>query len=129
VRQLDLGQAVWGGLSLMEGAVTTGTAVGRRADVCSVDSSTSGRLYMLNQNNGQATGPSGTELGGHSMSTPVSYDRHIILPITTASGTMVLGANGGNNGWQNPSANGSTSRSRLLIWDTRPGGNIREVVP
>jgi type IV pilus assembly protein PilY1 len=129
VRALDAGQAVWGGLSLLEGTVSTGTAVGRRADVCSVSANTSGRLYMLTQATGAATGLNGTELGGHSLSAPMSYDRHLILPITTANQTLVTGPNGMSVGWQNPSGPTGGSSSRVLIWDTRPGGNIREVVP
>lgn len=129
VQPLDAGQAVWGGLAVLEGSVTTGTAVGRRADVCSVDATQSGRLYALSQGTGEALPFSGTALGGHSLAAPMSYDRHIILPITTAGDVLIRGANGGAPGWQNPTGDGTGSRSRLLLWDVRPGGNITEVVP
>ncbi|MCP3144155.1 pilus assembly protein [Pyxidicoccus xibeiensis] len=125
VHPLGLGQAVWGGLSIVEGAVSTATAVGTKADVCSVDADTSGKLYSLSQATGDGLVGSGADLGGHSLSTPVSYDRHLILPITTAGTTQIVG----NTAWQNPKGDTGGTRSRVLIWDVRPGGNIREVIP
>ncbi|WP_164008150.1 pilus assembly protein PilY [Pyxidicoccus trucidator] len=125
VQRLDLGQAVWGGLAMREDAITAATAVGSRADVCSVSDDTSGRLYSLSRSSGDALPGSGTELSGHSFSAPLAVGQRLIIFNSTAG----TGTPQGTGLVDPPQGNAGGSTSRVLIWDVRPGGNIREVIP
>ncbi|MFP2928029.1 pilus assembly protein PilY [Pyxidicoccus sp. 3LG] len=125
VQRLNLGQAVWGGLAMRSDVVTTATAVGKRADVCSVSDDTSGEVYMLGKTDGAALAGNGSSLGGHSFTSPMVIGNHVlyrrvgeVVPVHEGAGTLDP-ATGERNG----------SGSKVLLWDVRPGGNIREVIP
>jgi type IV pilus assembly protein PilY1 len=126
VQKLGLGQAVWGGLAMREDAISTATAVGTRADVCSVDGDTSGQIYVLNKSTGDALPGSGRDLGGHSFTAPSAvgnvwrYSKSEGPENRDSPPNPVLDIPTGPTGG---------SRSKALIWDVRPGGNIREVIP
>ena len=132
VQRLDPGQAVWGGLVIREEAVTTSTAVGTQAEVCSVSDDTSGRIYAFNRASGAEQAGSGTLLGGHSFSAPmVVGTRTIFFNSTPQPNDPEKGAtpDGTAGPLDKAKGTGGRSMSRTVIWDVRPGGNIREVIP
>lgn len=126
VQPLDPRQVVWGGVTLADDdTVYTATAVGTSANLCSLDADESGRLYAFGATTGATATGNGTSLGGHSLTQPVSFDRRIFVQ----SNTQGITNNKPNQPFNTENGNGSGTRSRTIIWDVRPGGNIQGVIP
>lgn len=123
VQPLAPGQSVWGGLVMREDAVTTATAVGTRADACSVSNSDSGIVYAFNRNTGTPTLDNGTPLGGHGFSPPFVIGKRVIYPNVPNPPPP------GPGNMDPPTGSAGNNTSRVLLWDVRPDGNIREVIP
>ncbi|MBZ4415266.1 pilus assembly protein PilY [Myxococcus sp. RHSTA-1-4] len=126
VQPLDPRQVVWGGVTLGDDdTVYTATAVGTSANLCSLDADESGMLYAFGAVSGGVAGGNGTSLGGHSLTQPVSFDRRIFVQANTTGITN----NRPGQAFNTESGSGNGTRSRTIIWDVRPGGNIQGVIP
>ncbi|NMO16053.1 pilus assembly protein PilY [Pyxidicoccus fallax] len=127
VQPLGLGQAVWGGLALRENTVATATAVGTKADACSVSDDKSGEIYLLNGASGEAMPGSGTALGGHSFAPPTVIGQR--LRFLDSTGGQGSGKVDGAGALDVPGAATGGRAARSILWDMRSNANIQEVVP
>jgi type IV pilus assembly protein PilY1 len=126
VKALDPRQVVWGGVTLGDDdTVYTATAVGTSANLCSLDADESGKLYAFGAASGGVAAGNGTLLGGHSLTQPVSFDKRIFVQ----SNTTGITNNRPGQSFNTESGNGNGTKSRTIIWDVRPGGNIQGVIP
>ncbi|WP_426756447.1 DUF4114 domain-containing protein [Myxococcus sp. Y35] len=123
VRQLDPGQAVWGGVTLAGDKVFATTAVGAAADICNLSEDESGRYYESGQlpDGDGDPGMTSASLGGHGVNAPLVHDGHLIVP--TALGEIKIK---GNGRWNTGDAEGGTARSKLLIYSPSPDGRIQQ---
>ncbi|WNG26911.1 DUF4114 domain-containing protein [Cystobacter fuscus] len=127
IKQLGVGQLVWGGIALARDAqgnelVNTSTAVGKAANACSLSGEKSGMFYSINSANPKPDEQaSGTELGGHSLATPVMHDGHMIM--LTADGKVLV--RGDPKKWNNGPDSSGAGQVRVHMWDADPSGVVK----
>ena len=119
-QQLGVGQVVWGGMALSGENVTTATAVGKAATACELSGTDSGRFYNYAARTGSAQEGSGTAINGHSLSSPVMYDKHLI--VGTVDGKLKSFGGGGYNNEAKATHPGPV---RVHAWDANPSGIIQ----
>ncbi|NVJ05882.1 pilus assembly protein PilY [Myxococcus sp. AM001] len=121
-RELGEGQVVWGGVSTTQDGVFTTSAVGRAANACDLDSTTSGRVYAYSTA-GNALAGNDTAIDGHGTHAPVLYDNHLLIVKNGQVRAL------GSGTYNNPTSESPRSSSRVLIWDVQSGARVQEVVP
>lgn len=119
-KDLGPGQAVWGGVVISKDAVTTATAVGTGADLCALDGSQSGKVFSFSSDLGTPLAGNGTDLGGHAVTAPVSFDEHLFILTADAKVTAR-----GTPTWNNKLGAATPGRTGVVIWDVDRNGKVK----